>query len=285
MLKDPKDTPPEQEEKPSRLRKYAAVLLFAIIVVVVTDGYFSNWSILRTLISLNTLRLTDRSDHTWDLLERRDFRLVKVDDVRSIVNTDSLLLFDKLYREAGYYRLYFRSSDSSSTKLEKMYQTLLSYDTAQTIQHAVQDAQRAYANLGRILRLGKSGVQDTTKPAKADSSKNVVESGVADVQSDEAMAVVRKVISDPHILAGVGIGIVASAGIDLLRGNAYVAYSEDDVFRLDTLKVGSRVGTWEGLPIDILWAFGKQDTSGRVVTLKDSVGMVRADSGKIDAQQ
>jgi hypothetical protein len=46
-----------------------------------------------------------------------------------------------------------------------------------------------------------------------------------------------------------------------LRGNAYVAISKDDVFRLDSVKVGSRVGKWEGLPIDILWVFARQDTS------------------------
>ena len=275
MLKDSKETPPEQEEQPSRLRKYAAILLFAVIAVVVIDGYFSNWSIVRTLVSLNTLQLRDRADHTWELLERGDFHLVKVTDVRSILYTDSLLAFDKPYREAGYYRLYFRSSDSSSTKLQKMYQALLSYDTTQTIQHTVQDAQRAYGNLERILRLNKSGMQDTTEPERVDSAKSVVASDVTMAPGDEAMAVVKKVISDPHVLAGVGIGIVASAGIDLLRGNAYVAYANDDVFRLDTLKVGSRVGTWEGTPIDILWAFGKQDTTGGGVAKVDSVAKER----------
>ncbi|HTP12161.1 MAG TPA: hypothetical protein VMM37_00955, partial [Bacteroidota bacterium] len=102
-----------------------AILLLAIIATVLIDGYFSNWSIFRTLVSLNTLELRDRSDRSWQLLERRDFRLVKVEDVRSIATTDSLLSFDKPYREAGYYRLYFRSSDSSSTNLQKMYQALV----------------------------------------------------------------------------------------------------------------------------------------------------------------
>ena len=278
MLKDSKATTPDQEPRPSRLRKYAAILLFAVIAVVVIDGYFSNWSIVRTLISLNTLQLRDRADHTWDLLERRDFRLVKVNDVRSIVDTDSLLSFDKPYREAGYYRLYFRSSDSSSANLQKMYQALLSYDTAQTIQRTVQDAQRAYGNLQRILRLNKSTGQDTVKPIRIDSARKIVASDVPIAPGDEAMAVMRKVISDPHVLAGVGIGIVASAGIDLLRGNAYVAYSRDDVFRLDTLKVGSRVGMWEGLPIDILWAFGKQDTTAGANALPDSTGIAKKDS-------
>ncbi len=104
--------------------------------------------------------------------------------------------------------------------------------------------------------------------------------GIQGEPSDEVVAVAKKLMSDPRVLAGVGIGIVASAGIDLLRGNAYLAYSKDDVFRLDTLKVGSRVGTWEGSPIDILWAFGKQDTSGGVKLWKDSTAAATADSGK-----
>ena len=142
-----------------------------------------------------------------------------------------------------------------------MYQTLLTYDTTQTIQHTVEDAQRAYQNLQRILRRIPPVFPDTSKPGLVDSGTKVSRSDIALAPGDEAMAVVRKVISDPHVLAGVGIGIVASAGIDLLRGNAYVAYSKDDVFRLDTLKMGTRVGAWQGMPIDILWAFAKQDTA------------------------
>lgn len=259
-LKDSEDKTTGEEHPPSRLRKYVAILLLAIIATVLIDGYFSNWSIFRTLVSLNTLELRDRSDRSWQLLERRDFRLVKVEDVRSIATTDSLLSFDKPYREAGYYRLYFRSSDSSSTNLQKMYQALVSYDTAHAIQRTVEDARRAYQNLQRIVHFNRPTSQDTGSRVQTDSSKKFSESDIALAPGDEAMAVVRKVISDPHVLAGVGIGIVASAGIDLLRGKAYIAYSNDDVFRLDTLKVGSRVGTWQGMPIDILWAFARQDT-------------------------
>ncbi len=280
MPVDSKNATQEQEVKPSRIRRYAAILLFAVIAVIVIDGYFSNWSIIRTLISLNTLRLQDRSDRSWDLLERRDFRLVKLDDIRSVLDIDSLMAIDKPYREAGYYRLYFRTSDSSSTKLEKMYETLLSYDTAHTIQRTVQDARRAYTNLQHLLHPGSAGTADTANVVQKDSTPTVMQSDIQGQPSDEVMAVAKKIMSDPRVLAGVGIGIVASAGIDFLRGNAFVAYAPNDVFKLDSLKVGSRVGTWEGTPIDILWAFGKQDTTATTNMPKDSVTTAKADSGR-----
>jgi hypothetical protein len=259
-LKDSDDKKTD-EEKLSRhlLRKIAAVLLFALIVVVLIDGYFSDWSLIRTLVALNTLELRDRADRPWELTERRDFQLVKIGDVRAIVDTDSLLQFDQPYRDSGYYRLYFRSSDSSSMKLEKMYQVLLSYDTAQTIKHTVEDARRAYQNLQRILHPGGPVVRDTATSTRKDSATKYSLSGVSSSGGDEAMAVARKIVSDPRVLAGAGIGIVASAGIELLRGSAFVAISKQDVFRLDSLKVGSRVGKWEGLPIDILWVFAKKE--------------------------
>lgn len=261
-LKDSDDKKVE-EEKPSRhrLRKIAAVVLFALVAVILIDGYFSDWSLVRTLVALNTLELRDRADRPWDLTEHKDFQLVKIGDVRAIVDTDSLLLFDQPYRDSGYYRLYFRSSDSSSTKLEKMYQVLLSYDTAQTIKRTVEDAQRAYQNIQRILHPGRPVVRDTISPVRKDSTIKFSQSDITPGPGDEAMAVAKKIASDPRILAGIGIGVVASAGIELLRGNAYVALSKEDVFRLDSVKVGSRVGKWEGLPIDILWVFARQDTS------------------------
>ncbi len=261
-MKNPDEKKQEAQDVPAnRLRKYAAVLLFALIVVVAIDGYFSNWSIFRTLSALNTLELHDNEGQSWQLVDRNDFQLAQIKDVRTVVDTDSLLAFDKTYRDAGYYRLYFRHSDSSSTKLQKLYQTLLTLDTTESIKHTVDDAQRAYQNLQRILRFSRPVVRDTGTVVKSDSTVRVKESDVALGAGDETMAVVRKIVSDPHILAGVGIGIVASAGLDLLRGNAYVAVSKRDVFRLDSIKVGSRVATWEGAPIDILWVFGQQDTA------------------------
>jgi hypothetical protein len=202
--------------------------------------------------------LRDRADQRWNLTAKRDFQIVKIGDVRAIVDTDSLLSFDRPYRDSGYYRLYFRSSDSSSKKLENMYQLLLTYDTAQTIKRTVEGAQRAYQNIQKILHPGSAAVRDTSVNVRKDSTIKYSLSDVSSGGGDEAMALAKKLVSDPRVLAGAGLGIVASAGIELLRGRAFVAFSKHDVFRLDSLKVGSRVGKWEGLPIDILWAFGKE---------------------------
>ena len=73
-------------------------------------------------------------------------------------------------------------------------------------------------------------------------------------------AVVRLLSRSPQVLVGLGIGIAASAGADLFEGRVYCAVSREDCFRLDRLKVGARVGAWEGKSIDILWAFGKVDS-------------------------
>ncbi len=256
-MKEPNDKKGEEQKPPHHLlRKIAAVLLFALIAVVVIDGYFSDWSLFRTLLALNTLELRDSSDTPWDLRAGRDFQLVRVGDVRAVLDTDSLLLFDRPYRDSGYYRLYFRSSDSSSAKLARMYQALLSYDTTQTIKHTVEDAQRAYQNLQRILHPGSVVRRDSAVTGRKDSVLTYALNDVSSDGGDEAVAVAKKIASDPRVIAGAGIGIVASAGIELLRGNAFVAVSKQDVFRVDSLKVGSRVGKWEGMPIDILWVFG-----------------------------
>ncbi len=264
-MKDREQKAPE-EEKPRRhtLRKVAAVVLFAVAAIVGIDGYFSDWNLVRTLLAMNTLELRDRSESAWQLKAGRDFQIIKIGDVRAIVDTDSLLQFDKPYRDSGYYRLYFRNSDSTSKKLEKMYEAVLSADTAQTIKHTVEGARRAYQNLQRILHPGSAVARDTTVNVRRDSTVKYALSDVQTGDGDEAMAIAKKVMSDPRVLAGAGIGILASAGIELLRGKAFVAVAKSDVFRIDTLKVGTRVGKWEGLPIDILWVFGRVDTVGRV---------------------
>lgn len=252
----------EQQTTRNRLQTLTAILLFALIVFVAVDGYFNGWGFVRNLISLNRLELTDKLGKSWELLARKDFQLVKIKDARNVLSTDSLLSFDRPYRDAGFYRLYFRNSDSSSAKLQKMYQALLSVDTGQTIKHTVEDAERAYHNLQRILRFNRPMLRDTSPIVHHDLIKTVTK-GDLDLESgDETASVLRKLVSSPQIIVGVGIGIVAAAGVDLLQGDAYVAISKENVFRLDSINVGSRVGFWEGTPIDILWVFGRQDTVG-----------------------
>jgi hypothetical protein len=249
-----------QELVSSPLQKAATILLFALIVFLVVDAYFNDWSFVRSLASLNTLELADTTGGSWDLLARKDFQLVRIKNGQNILTADSLILFDKPYRDAGYYRLYFRNSDSSSARLQRMYQALLSTDSTQVIRHTVDDAQRAYRNLQKILRINRPEFVDSSARTVPDSMPAVAKSDLALGTGMETSIVVKRLVSNPQVLVGVGIGIAASAGIDLLKGDVFVALAKDDVYRLDSLKVGTRVGRWEGSPIDILWAFARQDS-------------------------
>jgi hypothetical protein len=212
------------------------------------------------------LQLKDKSGRTWDLIARKDFQILRIKDVQRVVNADSLLTLDQPYRNTGFYRVYFRNSDSSSVKLQRMYQALLNLDTAQTIKHTFEDADRAYRNLQRILHPGQTIPGDSISRGRRDSSKTTSRSDLALGSGDETSAVIRKIMSNPQVLVGAGIGIAAVAGADLLRGDAYVAFSKENVFRLDSIMVGTRVGSWEGSPIDILWTFAPRDTLGEKKT-------------------
>ncbi len=259
-MKEPEEKKVEQGPVSNRLQKATGILLLALIVFVGIDAYFNNWSIVRTLVSLNTLQLKDKSGRTWDLIARKDFQILRIKDVQRVVNADSLLTFDQPYRNAGFYRVYFRNSDSSSVKLQRMYQALLNLDTAQTIKHTFEDADRAYRNLHRILHPGQTIPGDSISRDQRDSTKTLSRSDLALGSGDETSAVVRKIMSNPQVLVGAGIGIVAMAGVDLLRGDAYVAFSKENVFRLDSIAVGTHAGSWEGSPIDILWTFAPKDS-------------------------
>ncbi len=259
-LKTPEEQKEEQEPRTNRLQKATAILLLALIVFIGSDAYFNNWSIVRTLVSLNTLQLKEMSGKTWELVARRDFQILKIENIRRIANTDSLFSYDQPYRDAGFYRLYFRNSDSSSARLQRMYQTLLSVDSAQTIRRTVEDAERAYLNLQRILHPNRSIPGDSASRGQHDSTTKVSKGNLTLGSGDETASVIRKIVSNPQVLIGAGIGIVASAGVDLLRGDAYVAFSKENVFRFDSIAVGSHVGLWQGLPIDILWVFAPKDT-------------------------
>jgi hypothetical protein len=253
----------KQEPVSSPLQKAATILLFALIVFLVVDAYFNDWSFVRSLASLNTLELSDTSGGSWDLIARRDFQLVRIKSGQNILSADSLLVFDQPYRDAGYYRLYFRNSDSSSARLQRMYQTLLRTDSTQVIKRTVEDAQRAYLNLRKILHANRPALADTSAHGNPDSLLQVAKSDLALGTGTETSIIVRRIVSNPQVLVGVGIGIAASAGVDLLKGDVFLALAKEDVYRLDSLKVGTRVGRWEGSPIDILWAFAKQDSLSR----------------------
>lgn len=252
----------EKKEPPrNRLQKIAAVLLLALIAFVGIDGYFNGWGTIRGLATLNTLELRDRTGNSWELVAKKDFQLVSIKNVRNVLTPDSLFALDRQYREGGFYRLYFRISDSASAKLQKMYQTLTAVDSGQTIKHTIEDAERAYQNLQRILRFTRSTIPDSVSHVPTDTAAKLSKSDLDLGSGDEAATVLKKFASNPQIIVGLGIGIVASTAIDLLRGDAYVALSKENIFRLDSLSVGMRVGTWEASPIDILWVFAKQDTA------------------------
>jgi hypothetical protein len=261
------ETQKEDQIPPStRLQTATGILLLALIVFVGIDAYFNNWGIIRTLASLNILQLKDKSGKTWDLLARKDFRILRIKDVQRVVNPDSLLSVDQSYRDAKVYRLYFRNSDSSSVRLQKLYQAVLSLDSSQTIKHTVEDAGRAYRNVQRIIHPGRSSMADSVSILHRDSTKAVSKSDLALGSGDETSAVIRKIVSNPQVFIGAGIGIVALAGVDLLRGDAYVAFSKEDVFHFDSIALGTHAGFWEGSPIDILWTFAPSDSSRKEKT-------------------
>jgi hypothetical protein len=245
------------------LQKVTAILLLAFIAFVSIDGFFNGWGTIRSIMTMNTLELRGKNNLSWKLLARRDFQLISVKSIQNVLIPDSLRNIDSVYRNAGYYRLYFRTSDSLSPKLQKMYQALLTVDTGQTIKRTITDAERAYLNIQKILHTGKSLFRDSSKRSSPDTSTKIVKNDLTLGSGDEAASVLKRIASNPEVLIGLGIGVAASTAIDLFKGGAYLAVAKNDVFRLDSLNVGTRTGTWEDAPIDILWAFAKQDTIAR----------------------
>lgn len=242
------------------LRKIATTILVACIIFLGLDGYFNRWGVVRTLIDWHTLELRGTDGSAWYLKSSSDFKLIEIDDPERIFSAENLAAFDQPYRDEGAYRLYFRISDSGSVRLQALYQVLASVDSTEQIQRTVEEAERAYRNLVRLLGFDTTAVADSI-PLRRDGLRTpVVENSVAQSQDDAVgTTVVRFLSKSPQVLVGLGIGIAASAGADLLEGRTYVAVARGDCFRLDRLRVGARVGAWQGKSIDILWAFGRID--------------------------
>jgi hypothetical protein len=245
----------EKAEKPVRTwaRRLAVLLVFILAAFIASDGYFNDWKTLKRLWHWNSLELTERNNSDWQLKAERDFQLIPISDVRTIANADSLVIFDKPYADSGYYRLYFRASDSASAQLQKMYRVLTKYDTAGNVLRAIEDTKRAFRNFQALLGIDTASVHDTTLIPKSDSTQQVSRTGLGgDAEISVAM---RKVLASPQLIIGVGLGLAMSAGSDFLRGNAYCAIAKNDVFHIDSIKLGAKVGTWQGDSIDVLWAF------------------------------
>jgi hypothetical protein len=239
------------------LRKLLAVILLAMIAFTVTDGYFNEWKTTKRLLYWNRLELKEHNDSTWRLTARIDFRLIGIPDVRTITVPESLIVFDQPLRDSGYYRLYFRLSDTASVQLQKMYQTLSSLDTSGILKRSLEDAKKAFQNIQVLLGTSPAPASDTAINYKSDSAKQFAQINLTLNTDNEAAFVVRKLLGTPQIILGVGIGMALSAGIDLLRGDAYCAFAKSDIFRTDSLKLGAYAGSWEGMPIDVLWAMKK----------------------------
>jgi hypothetical protein len=243
------------------LRKIASAILVSVIIFLALDGYLNRWGVVRTLIDWHTLELRGTDGSAWYLKSTKNFKLIKIDDPEQIFRAENLAAFDQPFREEGMYRLYFRISDSGSIRLQSLYQAISSVDSTERIQQALDEAQRAYRNLVRLLGFDTTVVADSIPFQQDEQRVPVVENDMMARQDDNVgSAVVRLLSRSPQVLVGLGIGIAASAGVDLMEGKTYCAVSPDDCFRLDLLKVGVRVGAWEGKSIDILWAFGKVDS-------------------------
>ena len=252
-----KKDPTTQQTLQSRLRKLVAVILLAMAAFAATDGYFNEWKTSKRLLYWNRLELKEHNESTWHLTSRIDFRMIGIPDVRTITIPESLKVFDQPLRDSGYYRLYFRFSDTASVQLQKMYQTLSSLDTSRILQRTVEDAKKAFQNIQGLLGKSPAPVSDTTFVHTNDSSNQISQITLTMNPEDEAAFVIKKLFGSPQVILGVGIGMALSAGVDLLRGDAYCAIAKSDVFRTDSLKIGAYAGTWEGMPIDILWAMKK----------------------------
>lgn len=240
-------------------RKLIAILSLALIAFVASDGYFNQWKTIKRIWSWNTLELQGQNNLTWRLKAGQDFQLINISDVRTTVRAESLLVFDQPLRDSGYYRLYFRPSDSVSVHLQKMYRTLLSYDTAGTITRSIEDTKKAYHNIQLLFGLDSATARDSLVNRTSDTTKQLSHTSLSLGGDEETSVALKKLLGSPQVIVGVGIGIALSAGSDLLRGGAYCAIAKNDVFRIDSIKLGMRVGVWEGAPIDILWALKKKE--------------------------
>jgi hypothetical protein len=246
----------DKSQKPARTWPRTLAVLLAVIVIVfaAADAYFNGWKTITRLWNWNILELRENKTSVVHLKANRDFRIIPISDARTIADADSLAAFDKPYRESGYYRIYFRSSDSASAQLQKMYLALSKYDTSGAVLRSLEDTKRAFRNIQALLGIDSAHVRDTVA-RKTDSTNRVSETSLG--EDDETSVAMRKILGTPQVILGVGVGLALSAGSDLLKGNAYCAVAENDVFHIDSIKVGAKVGTWQGDSIDVVWAFRK----------------------------
>lgn len=271
MAPEPNTSQSVQAKTKGRAKKYFYVGLFALTAFVGLDGYYNRWGTIRRVLHWNKLVLTAQDGALLSLKAQRDFELVSVENPFSLLDPDSLASFDRAYREAGKYRVYFRLSDSASAQLQQLHESLSQIDTGGTIKHSIDDAKRAYGNILRVLRIDTTKAGDTLTVRAPDSSGRIFETRLL-MESDQEFSTALKTMlsKSPQLLVGVGLGIALSAGVDLLQGRSYLASADSNVFRAEFLRTGTRCGEWEGKPIDVLWVFAPEDSLTATSTMSDS---------------
>lgn len=269
MSSEPSTSASDRPRSVIRASRLVIVVLVAVACVVATDGIFNRWDLARMLLHWNTLELRGTDGEDWMLDAPGDCRVQKIEDPRTIVVFDSLAAFDRPHREAGLYRLYFRISDSVSTTLAAISAGLAEVDSTGELRRTVAQGEQVYRNLLRLFGSDTTGAapaaeQTMASPEKLSDTLALHRSPAGEVAFEDLGGVSEKdmgrlfgkvVGKSPTILIGIGVGVAASAGLDLLKGEAYVAVASEDVFRMEALEAGARAGRWEGKDIDIFWVF------------------------------
>ncbi|HWP83527.1 MAG TPA: hypothetical protein VNN76_12845 [Bacteroidota bacterium] len=264
----------EQEKLGSGLKKAGLILLFIFIAVLAYDGYSNKWKYVKMVLYRNSLELRSLEGRVVELKADRDFKLVEIPDSALTLSEDIVQKLDEMYRDSGEYRIYFRLSDAQSDRLEKLYQTLAMVDTGESVKKTVGDVQTAYQNLKRALGLDTTRAADTIRVLVPDSTGKLSETKiVSGGEGDFFRALGRSVANNPQILIGIGIGLAASAGFDLLGGQVFVAWSPEGRFGVDALVLGARAGKWEGRDIDILWVYGSKPDTLQTRAEEDSLSV------------
>ena len=126
------------------------------------------------------------------------------------------------------------------------------------MRQSIENAGRAYNNLQRLLGFDTTAIRlppakspadsvvavDTVAPPQLVGSGTITEQDLGLGTTRDVTKVVSRLIGkSPYAITGVGIGLLASAGLDLLKGDAYVATAPGDVFQMNNLQAGARAGT------------------------------------------
>jgi hypothetical protein len=261
MAKEAAKTAEEIPSKKRRLATFLTIFFLGIAGFVGFDGYINRWGVVKEFLNWNSLELHFSNGSSRKLKAGKDFTVERIENVQTVINPDSLVPLDRPYREQGLYRLYFRMSDSSTAKINRLYETLYRFDTTGQMTKQLEDVKLAYQRLRKVLHLDSLSQHDTLASLPSDSQKFTASTNLSFGSDQNVKAAFNRLLKNPHVLVGLGIGAAASFGIGLLEGDAYVAFAPSDAFGFDSLVVGPTAGLWEGKSIDILWTLTPRDTT------------------------